>query len=56
MAKGAQTITPTSYDIAIASIRYGESQRTADVDYQRRTGKTADVRRWVKPDYLKLPL
>jgi hypothetical protein len=50
MAKSAQTIKPTGDDIAIASIRYGEAQRAADADYQRRTGKTADERRWVKRD------
>ena len=50
IAKSAQTITPTGDDIAIASIRYGEAQSAADADYQRRTGKTADGRRWVKRD------
>ncbi len=50
MARDAQTITPTGDDIAIASIRYGEAQRAADAEYQRRTGKTADERRWVKRD------
>jgi hypothetical protein len=50
IAKSAQTITPTADDIAIASIRYGEAQRAADADYERKTGKVTGERRWVKRD------
>ena len=50
MAQSAQTIKPTADDIAIASMRYGQAQRAADADYQRRTGKAAVARRWVKRD------
>lgn len=50
MARDAQTITPTDDDIAIAMLRYGEAQRAADADYERRTGKTAGKQRWVKRD------
>ncbi len=50
MARDAQTITPTADDIAIASIRYGEAQRAADAEYERKTGKAAIDRRWVKRD------
>ena len=50
MARSAQTIKPTADDLAIASIRYGQAQRAADADYQRRTGKAAVARRWVKRD------
>ena len=50
MARDAQTITPTADDIAIASVRYGEAQRAADSDYERRTGKAIDAPRWVKRD------
>jgi hypothetical protein len=50
MAKSAQTIKPTADDIAIAYFKYGEAQSAADADYERRTGKTAGERRWVKRD------
>ena len=50
IAQSAQTIKPTADDIAIASMRYGQSQRAADADYQRRTGKAAVTRRCVKRD------
>ena len=50
MAQSAQTITPTADDIAIAYFKYGEAQSAADADYERRTGKTAVDRRWVKRD------
>jgi hypothetical protein len=50
MARDAQTIKPTADDLAIASIRYGEAQRAADADYERRTGKDTVERRWVKRD------
>ena len=50
MAQSAQTIKPTADDIAIASMRYGQAQRAADAAYQRRTGKAAVARRWVKRD------
>lgn len=50
MAQSAQTIKPTADDIAIASMRHGQAQRAADADYQRRTGKAAVARRWVKRD------
>jgi hypothetical protein len=50
MAQSAQTIKPTADDIAIASIRYGEAQRAADADYERKTGKVTGERRWVKRD------
>jgi hypothetical protein len=50
MAQSAQTIKPTADDLAIASIRYGQAQRAADADYERKTGKAAGERRWVKRD------
>ena len=50
MAQSAQTIKPTADDLAIASIRYGQAQRAADDDYERKTGKAAGERRWVKRD------
>jgi len=50
MAQSAQTIKPTADDIAIASMHHAEAQRAADADYQRRTGKAAVTRRWVKRD------
>ena len=50
MAQSAQTIKPTADDIAIASIRYGQAQRAADADYERKTGKVTGERRWVKRD------
>ena len=48
MARSAQTIKPTADDMALAFFRYGEAQSRADADYERRTGKTAGERRWVK--------
>jgi hypothetical protein len=50
MARSAQTIKPTADDMAIAYFKYGEAQSAADADYERRTGKTAGERRWVKRD------
>ena len=50
MAQSAQTIKPTADDIAIAYFKYGEAQSAADADYERRTGKAAGGRRWVKRD------
>ena len=50
MAKNAQTITPTSDDIAIAYFKYGQAQSAADSEYEQKTGKTTDERRWVKRD------
>ena len=50
MAQSAQTIKPTTDDIAIASIRYGEAQRSVDAEYEQKTGKSAVERRWVKRD------
>jgi len=50
MAQSAQTITPTADDIAIAYFKYGQAQSAADADYERRTGKAAVDRRWVKRD------
>jgi len=50
MAQSAQTIKPTADDIAIASMRHAEAQRAADADYERKTGKAAVDRRWVKRD------
>jgi hypothetical protein len=50
MARSAQTITPTADDMAIAFFKYGEAQSAADADYERRTGKKAGERRWVKRD------
>jgi hypothetical protein len=50
MARSAQTIKPTDDDIAIAMLRYGEAQRQADAEYERRTGIPANPRRWEKRD------
>ena len=50
MAQSAQTIKPTADDIAIAYFKYGEAQSAADAAYERRTGKAAVDRRWVKRD------
>jgi hypothetical protein len=50
MAKSAQTIKPTTDDMALAFFRYGEAQSQADAEYERRTGETAVDRRWVKRD------
>lgn len=50
MAQSAQTIKPTADDIAIASMRHAEAQRAADAEYERKTGKAAVERRWVKRD------
>jgi hypothetical protein len=50
MAQSAQTITPTADAMAIAFFKYGEAQSAADADYERRTGKAAVDRRWVKRD------
>ncbi len=50
MAQSAQTIKPTADDLAIASMHHAEAQHAADADYERRTGKAAVARRWVKRD------
>jgi hypothetical protein len=50
MARSAQTIKPTADDLAIASIRYGEAQRAADLEYERRTGVAANPDRRAKRD------
>jgi hypothetical protein len=50
MAQSAQTIKPTADDLAIASMRHAEAQRAADAEYERKTGKAAVERRWVKRD------
>ena len=50
MARSAQTIKPTADDLAIASIRYGEAQRQADQEYERRTGVAANPDRRAKRD------
>ncbi len=50
MAQSAQTIKPTADDLAIASMRHAEVQRAADAEYERKTGKAAVERRWVKRD------
>ena len=50
IARSAQTIKPTADDMAIAYFKYGQAQSAADADYERRTGKTAGERRWVKRD------
>jgi len=50
MARSAQTIKPTADDIAIAMLRYGEAQRKANLEYERRTGVSANPRRWKKRD------
>ena len=50
MARSAQTINPTADDLAIASIRYGEAQRAADQEYERRTGVAANPDRRAKRD------
>ena len=50
MARSAQTIKPTADDIAIAMLRYGEAQSEADAEYERRTGVSANPRRWEKRD------
>ena len=50
MARSAQTIKPTADDLAIASIRYGEAQRAADQEYERRTGVAANPDRRAKRD------
>ena len=50
MARSAQTIKPTADDMALAFFRYGEAQSRADTDYERKTGKAAGDRRWVKRD------
>jgi hypothetical protein len=50
MAKSAQTVKPTADDIAIASVRYGEAQRQADAEYERRTGVPANPDRREKRD------
>ena len=50
MAQSAQTIKPTADDVAIAYFKYGEAQSAADAAYERRTGKAAVDRRWVKRD------
>jgi len=50
IARSAQTIKPTDDDIAIAMLRYGEAQRAADAEYERRTGIPANPRRWEKRD------
>jgi hypothetical protein len=50
IAQSAQTINPTADDLAIASMRHAEAQRAADDEYERKTGKAAVERRWVKRD------
>lgn len=50
IAKSAQTIKPTTDDMALAFFRYGEAQSQADAEYERSTGETAVDRRWVKRD------
>jgi hypothetical protein len=50
MARSAQTIKPTADDIAIASVQYGEAQRQADREYERRTGVPANPNRRAKRD------
>ena len=50
MARSAQTIKPTADDIAIASVQYGEAQRAADAEYERRTGVPANPNRRAKRD------
>ena len=50
IARSAQTIKPTADDIAIAYFKYGQAQSAADAAYERRTGKAAVDRRWVKRD------
>ena len=50
MARSAQIIKPTADDIAIASVQYGEAQRRADLDYERRTGIPANPDRRAKRD------
>ena len=50
MARSAQTIKPTADDLAIASIRYGEAQRAADQEYERRTGVAVNPDRRAKRD------
>ena len=50
MARSAQTVKPTEDDKALAFFRYGEAQRQADADYERRTGKAAGELRWIKRD------
>ncbi len=50
IARSAQTIKPTDDDIAVAMLRYGEAQRQADLEYERRTGTPANPRRWEKRD------
>ena len=50
MAQSAQTLKPTADDIAIAFMRHAEAQRAVDAEYERKTGKAAVERRWVKRD------
>ena len=50
MARSAQTIKPTADDLAIASIRYGEAQRAADLEYERTHGVPSDPDRRAKRD------
>ena len=50
MARSAQTIKPTAEDMALAFFRYGEAQRAADAEYERRTGVPANPDRRAKRD------
>jgi hypothetical protein len=50
MARSAQTIKPTADDLAIASIRYGEAQRAADLEYERTHGVPANPDRRARRD------
>ena len=48
IAKNAQTVKPTEDDLAIASMRYAEAQRTADEEYKRTHNVPHVNRRWVR--------
>ncbi len=50
MAKSAQTIKPTSDDMALAVFRYGEAQSRADADYGRTHGVPVNPDRRAKRD------
>ena len=50
MARSAQTIKPTTDDMALAFFRYGEAQSRADADYERTHGVPDNLDRRAKRD------
>ena len=48
IAKSAQTVEPSTDDLALASMRYAEAQRAADDAYERTHNVERVNRRWTK--------